>query len=104
LLRCSVSARSRSRISWLGDGDANTALFHQHARHRKRKNFISKLTTEEGVVITDHEQKERNIFDFYNKLLGISHDRELTVNMEELTTVPRLNLEELDAPFTEEEV
>jgi len=24
-------ARSRSRISWLSEGDANTALFHQHA-------------------------------------------------------------------------
>jgi hypothetical protein len=36
-------ARVRSRISWLKDGDANTALFHSQARHRKRKNFISKL-------------------------------------------------------------
>ena len=43
----------------------------------KRKNFISELTTEEGVVIIDHEQKERNIFDFYSKLLGVSQDREL---------------------------
>jgi hypothetical protein len=36
-------ARSRSRISWLSEGDANAALFHLHARHRKRKIFISKL-------------------------------------------------------------
>ena len=38
----------------------------QHATHRKRKNFVSELTTEEEVVITDHEQKERNMFDFYS--------------------------------------
>lgn len=34
-------ARSRSRIGWLAEGDANTALFHLHAKHRKWKNFIS---------------------------------------------------------------
>jgi len=54
-------------------------------------------------VITDHEQKEKIIFDFCSNLLGISLDREFTVNLEELAT-SRLNLEELDASFTEEEV
>jgi len=48
-------ARSRSRIGWLKDGDANTALFHSHARHRKRKNFIAKLTTADGTILTDHD-------------------------------------------------
>jgi len=96
-------ARSHSRISWLSQGDANTTLCHQHARHRKRKNFINRLTTEEGVVITDHKQKEKNIFDFYDRLLGVSLDRDVTINLEELGT-PSLNLEELDAPFSEEEV
>ena len=36
-------ARLRARISWLRDGDANTKLFHLHARHRKRKNFVARL-------------------------------------------------------------
>jgi len=36
-------SRLRSRINWLKDGDANTRLFHQHARYRKKKNFIPKL-------------------------------------------------------------
>ena len=54
-------------------------------------------------MITDHEQKEKTIFDFYSNLLGVSLDREFTVNLEELAT-SRLNLEELDASFTEEEV
>jgi len=57
-------ARSRSRITWLSEGDANTTLFHSHARHRKRKNFIYKLTTDEGMLITKHEEKEQNIFNF----------------------------------------
>jgi hypothetical protein len=30
-------ARIRSRINWLKDGDANTKLFHMHARYRKKE-------------------------------------------------------------------
>ena len=44
-------ARLRSRIRFLKDGDANTALFHSQARFRKRKNFISKLI-QNGEVVT----------------------------------------------------
>jgi len=96
-------ARSRSRITWLSEGDANTTLFHSYARHRKRKNFICKLITDEGMVITKHEEKEQNVFNFYSNLLGECLDREHTVNLEELN-MPRSDLAELDAPFTEEEV
>jgi len=96
-------ARSRSRISWLSEGDANTALFHAHARHRKRKNFISKLISDDGVVLTKHEDKEHNIFAFYNNLLGRSIDREVTVNLTELD-MPNLDRSELEAPFSVEEV
>jgi len=96
-------ARSRSRITWLSEGDANTALFHSHARHRKRKNFISKLLKDDGTVLTKHEEKEQNIFDFYSNLLGESPEREVTVNLAELSR-PNIDLSELDAPFSEEEV
>jgi exonuclease III len=43
-------ARSRSRIGWLRDGDANTRLFHLHSRHRKRKNFIGRLISEKSYL------------------------------------------------------
>jgi len=56
-------SRIRSRINWLRDGDANTALFHSHARHGKRKNFIAKIVSEDQVL-TNHEDKAGAIFDF----------------------------------------
>ena len=43
-----------SRIGWLGDGDANTSLFHLHARHRKHKNVIGHSTWDHQVF-TDHD-------------------------------------------------
>jgi hypothetical protein len=91
-------ARSRSRISWLAEGDANTSLFHSHARHRKRKNFIYKLTTEDGQVLVDHEDKEDNIFNFYNNLLGQALDRDVTINLDALD-IPRHDLAGLEVPF-----
>jgi len=96
-------ARSRSRIGWLKEGDANTSLFHAHARHRKRNNFIAKITTVEGTILTKHEEKEQHIFDFYNSLLGSSTDREMTVNLAELD-MPNIPLHDLEVPFSEEEV
>jgi len=78
-------------------------LFHLHARHRKRKNFISKLLSDDGHILTSQVEKEKNVFDFYSNLLGESLDREVTINLDELA-IPNFDLSELDAPFSEDEV
>ena len=78
--------------------------FHYlHARHRKRKNFISKLLSDDGHILTSQVEKEKNVFDFYSNLLGESLDREVTINLDELA-IPSFDLSELDAPFSEDEV
>ena len=100
-MQCTI-ARWRSHITWLSEADANSALFHSFARYRKRKNFISKLMTDDGLILTKHEEKE-NIFNFFISLHGESPDREVTVNLEELN-VPGFDLSELDIPFCEDEV
>jgi len=58
---------------------------------------------DDRTVLTKHEQKEQNIFDFYSNLLGESPEREVTVNLAELDR-PNIDLTKLDAPFSEEEV
>jgi exonuclease III len=95
-------ARVRSRINWLQDGDANTRLFHMHARHRKRKNFIASLR-EGDQLLTSHEEKAAAIYDFYSNLIGADSDRDRTINLECLD-IPNHNLEALESPFSEEEV
>jgi hypothetical protein len=72
-------ARLRSRINWLRDGDANTKLFHLHAHHRKRKNFIGKIVVGDQIC-TSHEDKAAAIDDFYENLLGQFTARECTIN------------------------
>jgi hypothetical protein len=95
-------ARLRSRISWLKEGDANTQLFHLHARHRKRKNFIGKLISGDQIC-TSQEEKIVVMDDFYDNLLGTSITRVNTINLPELG-INVHDLSELDLPFTEEEV
>jgi hypothetical protein len=91
-------ARSRSRISWLREGDANTKLFHMHARYRK-KNFVAKLVSGDNVF-TDHADKAMLVDDFYRSLLGTRMDRTVTINLNYLG-LPSHNLEDLDLPITE---
>ena len=95
-------ARVRSRINWLQDGDANTRLFHMHARHRKRKNFIASLR-EGDQILSSHEEKAAAIFEFYSNLIGADSDRDRTINLDHLD-IPNHNLEALDIPFDENEV
>jgi len=95
-------ARLRSRINWLKDGDANTRLFHLHARHRKRKNFIGKLTAGDRIC-TSHEDKAAIIDDFYENLLGTCSVREHTINLADLG-INTHDMSDLELPFTEDEV
>lgn len=73
-------ARMRSRLNWLKEGDANTLYFQQHARYRKRKNFIAKLKVGDRVVIEQEEKKEV-AWEFYNNLLGTARPREFSLDL-----------------------
>lgn len=95
-------ARLRSCIDWLKDGDANTSLFHLHARHRKRKNFIPKLKVGD-TILTRQEEKEQEAFEFYNNLLGTAEQWDFSVDLGQLG-IPAHELGKLDAFLTEEEV
>jgi hypothetical protein len=95
--------RLRSRIGWIKDGDANTALFHASARYRKAKNFIPSVISREGQTLTSHEDKAAEFAEFYEGLLGTQENRDVTINLDALG-VPSFELAQLDAPFSEDEV
>ena len=95
-------ARSKSRLNWLKEGDANTKLFHAHARHRKRKKIIARLV-DDNRVLTKHEDKAALVGGFYSDLLGCSLDRDRSINLQELD-ISRHDLSGLDALISEKEV
>ena len=74
-------------------------MFYAQEHHRKRKNFIAKLTTIDGTILTKHDEKEHNIFELYNNMLCKSIDREVTVNLAELG-MPSISLHDREAPFS----
>lgn len=86
-------ARSRSQITFLKEGDANTKLLHAHDRRRKQRNFVAKLV-DNDQFLTSHDDKEKVVYDFYNNLLGLCVDREHTISLDEL------NVNSHDLAFT----
>uniref|UniRef100_A0A2N9GD20 RNase H type-1 domain-containing protein n=1 Tax=Fagus sylvatica TaxID=28930 RepID=A0A2N9GD20_FAGSY len=56
--------KQRSRESWLKEGDRNTKYFHSRASHRRRRNSILSVTTDEGEIVTDSEMNQSLICQF----------------------------------------
>jgi hypothetical protein len=96
-------ARSRSRITWLTEGDANTAFFHLHAKYRKGKNFVGNMISVDGSVKSSHEEKLEVISEFFHNLLGCSPDQAHTIDLDQLD-IPTHDLSSPDNPFTQDEV
>jgi hypothetical protein len=94
-------ARHRSRIRFLGEGDANTKIFHLQACHRGRKNYIPSVH-HEGQWFSDEEAKADFIFDYYNNILGKPFRIEHALRLDEL--LPRLDMSGLDICFTADEI
>lgn len=93
--------RYRSRIRFLGEGDANTKFFHLQACHRGRKNYIPSVL-HEGQWFSDEDAKADLIFQYYNNILGKPFRREHALRLDEL--LPRLDMLGMDVCFTEDEI
>lgn len=87
-------ARQHSRLLLLRDGDANTAFFQRHARHRQRKNIITSLQ-HNGEVYTGQESIAQAVDEYYAELFGSARTREATINLDMLD-LPSLDLSHLE--------
>jgi hypothetical protein len=95
-------ARSRSRLLWLKEGDANTSFFHIHASHRRKKNCIRRLRVDD-LLVTDQGEMLDVAFDFFDVNLGRPEARSRSINFHELGILP-LDLSDLEHPWTVDEI
>jgi hypothetical protein len=97
-----IKARKRARIKWLKLGDANTKYFHSRAAHRKQKNRIQSLVTDEGIATTPSEL-EGVIYDHMSKIIGTDIPYTQKFDWPQLG-LPVIDMSELDAPFSLDEL
>jgi hypothetical protein len=74
-------ARQRAKVAWLREGDANTAIFHQHASYRRQKNVVRSLQVD-GAVISDHAAMAEAAFHHFEGLLGTSLDQDYSLDLD----------------------
>lgn len=60
----------RSRVTWLGEGDRNTAYFHRMASSRQSTNHIHFLLNEDGNRIESQEGIHTLCINYFKDLLG----------------------------------
>jgi hypothetical protein len=97
-------ARQKSILTWLKKGDANTRYFQCMANVRKQRNFIHALQVQgSNYLATSENNKQKVIFDHFQKHLGSYVPRTYSLNFTGLNWQPR-NLQHLDMPFSEHEV
>ncbi|KAK4717557.1 hypothetical protein R3W88_015895 [Solanum pinnatisectum] len=65
--------RTKSRIYWLSQGDANTKFFHTTTINRRRKNKINNLLGDTGNTIFDPIQIATHIQSYFPKLFTTNH-------------------------------
>lgn len=95
-------ARQRARVRYLADGDANTKYFHMLARGRKRRQLITKLKLND-VLVTSHQEMAEGIYEHFRDVFGRAERHALEIDFQALG-ISAVNLQELDAPFTEDEI
>lgn len=98
-----IKWRQRARCRWIKEGDANTAFFHKIANQRRRVNMINSIVDDNGLV--QEEQKTHYCFhNHFKKFFEQAQKGRLEVKKPDDFWETRLDLSELERPFTLQEV
>lgn len=73
LKRLEIMWRQRSRVTWLREGDRNTAFFHRSASDRRERNTIGGLFNSEGAWITDEDDMKEVARSYFEEILTTSN-------------------------------
>ena len=62
------------KLKWAEVGNANSRLFFEIVKGRRKKNFIGILESRDGWSLRDDEEIRREISRFYKDLFSIDHN------------------------------
>ncbi|MCH84659.1 endonuclease/exonuclease/phosphatase family protein, partial [Trifolium medium] len=91
--------RQRAKVYWLKDGDTNSRFFHATASSKRRRNEVTKLQNNEGVVVKAQHEICEVVKDYFVTLFSSTH-REMHPMLNHIT--PSITYEDntkLTAPF-----
>lgn len=93
----------KSRLKWLNDGDSNSKFFHRVMKERRRRNHISSVVCNIGVLNLVKDVRKAVKDHFKRKFVDYCIDRPTLegVDFNLLSLNRRLSLE---VPFSEEEI
>ncbi|XP_056697444.1 uncharacterized protein [Spinacia oleracea] len=101
------SAIQKAKVSWLKDGDENTALFHQSIRSRKVQNQVYNIYDMKGEWKDTTDGVSQAFLDYYKVLLGSTHELRTLISRQVVQQGPvcmDLHKAILNAPYTADEV
>lgn len=94
----------KSKLNWLSSGDENTGFFHRFLNAKKRRNLITELKNDDGVVSTSFRDIERLVLEFFESLYTrIPGDRFIPINSN-WSCVSSIQNEALVTQFSVEEI
>ncbi|XP_058739151.1 uncharacterized protein LOC131611041 [Vicia villosa] len=62
--------RQRTKLNWIRQGDDNSKFFFAYLKTRQNKSCIKFLQKENGDIITEQNDLENEVMDFYGSLMG----------------------------------
>lgn len=62
--------QQKAKLSWLRNGDENTAVFHRAIKERKLKNTVYGINTMEGIWVDNADYVNEAFLNYYQSLLG----------------------------------
>ena len=98
-----VSWRQKSREIWLKEGDRNTRSFHQMANAHRRRNQLTRVKVN-GRWFTEESEIKEEVSRAFQGLLADPGDWKPSLDGFNFERLDELDVEELEKPFSEEEV
>uniref|UniRef100_A0A803QN97 Reverse transcriptase domain-containing protein n=1 Tax=Cannabis sativa TaxID=3483 RepID=A0A803QN97_CANSA len=99
--------QQKSKVTWIKEGDENSAIFHASIRERRRQNSILSIEDQQGIRVEDQNKITEAFLSFYYQLLGSKMEQRRQVMqsiMKQGPLVTQQQAERLMKEYTKEDV